>query len=52
VEETLRRRLKPRSRRAQTAPRDRLRSKNGFSVLQGKGGHVINPTPEQLDDWL
>jgi hypothetical protein len=52
VEEALRRQLQPHSRRTPAAPRGRLRRKNGFLVLQRKGKHVINPTPEQLDDWL
>ena len=52
VEEALRRQHQPHSRRAQAAPRGRLRSKNGFLVLQRKGKHVINPTPAQLDEWL
>lgn len=52
VEEALRRQLQPHSARSPAAPRGRLRSKNGFLVLQRKGKHVINPTPAQLDEWL
>jgi len=52
VEEALRRQLQPHANRQPAAARGRLQSKNGFLVLKCKGKHVINPTPEQLDDWL
>ena len=52
VEEALRRSLQPHAGRKPAAARGRLGSKNGFLVLKHKGRHVINPTPEQLDDWL
>ncbi len=52
VEEALRRQLQPHASRKPAAARGRLRSLNGFLVLQGKGKQVINPTPAQLDDWL
>ena len=52
VEEALRRQLQPHSGRKTPAAGGRLRTKNGFLVLKCKGNHVINPTPEQLDDWL
>ncbi len=52
VEEALRRQLQPHASRKSAAARGRLGSKNGFLVLKHRGKHVINPTPEQLDDWL
>ena len=52
VEEALRRQLQPPSSRKTPVAGGRLRAKNGFLVLKCKGNHVINPTPEQLDDWL
>jgi hypothetical protein len=52
VEQALRRQLQPHSGRTPAAPRGRLRSKNGFLVLQRKGKNVINPTAAQLDEWL
>ena len=52
VEEALRRQLHPHAGQRAVAPRGRLRSRNGFLVLQRKGGNVINPTPAELDAWL
>ncbi len=52
VEEALRRQLQPHASRKPAAARGRLGSRNGFLVLKQEGKHVINPTPEQLDDWL
>jgi len=52
VEEALRRQLQPHAGQRSVAPRGRLRSRNGFLVLQRKGGNVINPTPAELDAWL
>ena len=52
MEEALRRQLQPHAARKPAATRGRLRSKNGFLVLQHKGKRVINPTAEQLDAWL
>lgn len=52
IEESLRRQLQPHARRKPAAPGGRLRGKNGFLVLKAKGRHVINPTREQLDDFL
>ncbi len=52
VEEALRRQLQPHAGPKPVAPRGRLRSRNGFLVLQRKGRHVINPTPAELDAWL
>ena len=52
VEEALRRQLQPHAGHRPVAARGRLRSRNGFLVLQRKGGNVINPTPAELDAWL
>ncbi len=52
VEEALRRQLQPHTGHSSVAPRGRLRSRNGFLVLQRKGKNVINPTPAELDAWL
>ncbi len=52
VEQALRSQLQPHARRKVAAPGGRLRGKNGFLVLKSKGKHVINPTREQLDDFL
>jgi hypothetical protein len=40
-------------RNGRARPADRLRpNQSKFPVLACKGDFVINPTPEQLDDWL
>ena len=40
-------------RHGRAAPAARARSGRGrFPVLACKGDFIINPTPEQLDDWL
>ena len=40
-------------RHGRAAPAGRARAKRGaFPVLACKGDFVINPTPEQLHDWL
>lgn len=51
VERALRRELRP-QRGTRSTPGGRLELKNGFLVLKHKGRHVINPTKEQLDDFL
>ena len=52
VEEALRRQLHPQSNESSTKAGGRLKTKNGFLVLETKGRSIIDPTPEQLDDWL
>lgn len=52
VEEALRRQLQPHASRQPAVAGGRLQSENGFLVLKRKGKQVINPTPEQLNDWL
>lgn len=40
-------------RHGRARPAGRIRqNRNSFPVLACKGDFVINPTPEQLDDWL
>lgn len=51
VARALRRELRPQAG-ATAAPGGRLEMKNGFLVLKCKGRRVINPTKEQLDDFL
>ena len=52
IEEALRRQLHPIANRSPTKAGGRLKTKNGFLVLETKGNFIIDPTPEQLDDWL
>lgn len=52
MEDALRRELHAPTASPATSSRGRLRKKNGFLVIESKSDFVIDPTPEQLDDWL